>query len=122
MRQQLSALGLADYFEAVTFSSEVGVRKPHPEIYADALKKLGADPSRTLFVGDRVLEDVQGPKSLGMRAVLTREWRQEDDPGTADFVIQRLGELPAIGSRLVPRARAAHTYNGVTSGEYCFAD
>ncbi len=117
MRQQLSALGLADYFEAVTFSSEVGVRKPHPEIYADALKKLGADPSRTLFVGDRVLEDVQGPKSLGMRAVLTREWRQEDDPGTADFVIQRLGELPAIVSRLVPRAREADTYNGVTSRE-----
>ena len=117
MKQQLSALGLAHYFDAVSFSSEVGVRKPHPEIYADALKKLGADPSRTLFVGDRVLEDVQGPKALGMRAVLTREWRQEDDRGVADFVIQRLGELPAIVGRLIPGARAADTYNGVTSRE-----
>ena len=117
MRQQLAALGLANYFDAVTFSSEVGVRKPHPEIYADALKKLGADPTRTLFVGDRVLEDVQGPKALGMRAVLTREWRQEDDPGIADFVIQRLRELPAIVARLVPRAHKADTYNGVTSRE-----
>jgi putative hydrolase of the HAD superfamily len=102
MKGQLAALGLAQYFDAVTFSSEVGVRKPQREIYADALKKLGADPSRTLFVGDRVREDVQGPKALGMRAVLTREWRQEDDPGVADFVIQRLGELPAIVSRLGP--------------------
>ena len=117
MRQQVSALGLAPYFDALSFSSEVGVRKPHPEIYADALKKLGADPSRTLFVGDRVLEDVQGPKALGMRAVLTREWRQEDDPGVADFVIQRLRELPAIVGRLVRRTRAADTYNGVTSRE-----
>jgi putative hydrolase of the HAD superfamily len=117
MKQKLAAMGLANYFDAVTFSSEVGVRKPHPEIYADALKKLGADPARTLFVGDRVLEDVQGPKALGMRAVLTREWRQENDPGVADFVIQRLGELPAIVARLVPRAREADTYNEVTSRE-----
>jgi putative hydrolase of the HAD superfamily len=117
MKGQLAALGLAQYFDAVSFSSEVGLRKPHREIYADALKKLGADPARTLFVGDRVREDVQGPQALGMRAVLTREWRQEDDPGVADFVIQRLGELPAIVGRLLPGPRAADTYNEVTSRE-----
>jgi putative hydrolase of the HAD superfamily len=117
MKQQLAALGLQDYFDAVTFSSEVGVRKPHPKIYADALMKLGIEPVRALFVGDRVREDVQGPKSLGMRAVLTREWRQEDDPGVADFVIQRLGELPAVVSRLTPGPPVADTYNEVTSRE-----
>jgi putative hydrolase of the HAD superfamily len=117
MNQQLTALGLARYFDAVTFSSEVGVRKPHPAIYADALRKLGVDPSRTLFVGDRVREDIQGPQSQGMRAVLTREWRQEDDPGVADFVIQRLGELPHIVNRLLPGEREAGTYNEVTSRE-----
>jgi FMN phosphatase YigB (HAD superfamily) len=70
-----------------------------------------------VFVGDRVREDVQGPKSLGMRAVLTREWRQEDDPGVADFVIQRLDELPAVLNRLGARSQAADTYNEVTSRE-----
>jgi putative hydrolase of the HAD superfamily len=117
MEQQLAALGLADYFDAVTFSSEVGVRKPQPAIYAAALRKLGVDPSRTLFVGDRVREDVQGPQAMGMRAVLTREWRQENDPGVADFVIQRLGELLAIVRRLAAGAREADTYNGMTSRE-----
>jgi HAD superfamily hydrolase (TIGR01509 family) len=117
MNRQLVALGLAPYFDAVTFSSEVGVRKPHPAIYADALKKIGAEASQTLFVGDRVREDVQGPQALGMKAVLTREWRQEDDPGVADFVIQRLGELPAIVNRLLPGGRAADTYNEMTSRE-----
>jgi putative hydrolase of the HAD superfamily len=117
MRAQLAALGLAKYFSGVIFSSEIGVRKPHPAIYQDALAKLGVEPSRTVFVGDRVREDVQGPKSLGMRAVLTREWRQEDDPGVADFVIQRLGELPAVLNRLAARSQAADTYNEVTSRE-----
>jgi putative hydrolase of the HAD superfamily len=117
MKAQLDALGLAQYFNAVTFSSEVGVRKPHPAIYQDALAKVGVEPARTLFVGDRVREDVQGPKSLGMRAVLTREWRQEDDRGSADFVIERLGELRTVLRRLAAGPRGADTYNEVTSRE-----
>jgi HAD superfamily hydrolase (TIGR01662 family) len=117
MNAQLAALGLAKYFSGVTFSSEVGVRKPHPAIYQDALAKVGVEPSRALFVGDRVREDVQGPQSLGMRAVLLREWRQEDDPGVADFVIGRLGELPTVLNRLAVGPPAADTYNEVTSRE-----
>ena len=108
---QLAALGLRDYFDAVTFSSEVGMRKPHAEIYTDALKKLGVAPGEALFVGDRVREDVEGPKRLGMRAVLLTEWRQEDDPGLADFVIQRMGELAPIVDRMRSGTRVPGTYN-----------
>jgi putative hydrolase of the HAD superfamily len=107
MLEQLEAVGLKDYFDAITFSSEVGLRKPHPSIYADALGKLGVDARTALFVGDRLREDVEGPLRLGMRAVLLREWRQENDPGRADFVIQRLGELVPIVRQL--RAGAPQT-------------
>jgi putative hydrolase of the HAD superfamily len=117
MKEQLAFLDLAKYFSGVTFSSEIGVRKPHPAIYQDALAKVGIEASRTLFVGDRVREDVQGPKALGMRAVLTREWRQEDGAGAADFVIERLGELPTVLSRLATGPQGADTYNEVTSRE-----
>jgi putative hydrolase of the HAD superfamily len=117
MKAQLAALDLAKYFTGVTFSSEIGVRKPHAAIYRDALTKIGVEPSRTLFVGDRVREDVRGPKSLGMRAVLTREFRKEDDPGVADFVIDRLGELPTVLNRLSAGTPRADTYNEVTSRE-----
>jgi len=117
MEAQLTALGLASYFTGVTFSSEIGVRKPHPAIYQDALAKLGVEASKAVFVGDRVREDVQGPKSLGMRAVLTREFRQEEDAGAADFVIDRFGELPAVLDRLASGPQRADTYNEVTSRE-----
>jgi putative hydrolase of the HAD superfamily len=115
MTQQLAALGLLPYFDGVTFSSEVGVRKPHPEIFKDALRKVGVGADRAVFVGDRLREDIQGPQQLGMRAVLIREWRQEDDPGRADAVIQRFGELPSVVDRLAAGPRAADTYNEVTS-------
>jgi putative hydrolase of the HAD superfamily len=100
MKAQLTTLGLGGYFQGVSFSSEVGVRKPHPRIYTHALEQLGVEASQSVFVGDRLREDIQGPKSLGMRAVLTHEWRQEEDPDGADAVIQRLGELPAVLDRM----------------------
>ncbi|TMC61641.1 MAG: HAD family hydrolase, partial [Chloroflexota bacterium] len=117
MKAQLTALGLASYFTGVTFSSEIGLRKPHPAIYQDALAKVGVEASKALFVGDRVREDVQGPKSLGMRAVLTREFRQEDAAGAADLVIDRLGDLPPVLDRLASGPQRADTYNEVTSRE-----
>lgn len=94
MRAQLDHLRLAEYFDTVTWSSAVGWRKPEPRIYRQALEELEVAPQRAVFVGDRVREDVRGPKALGMRAVLLREWRQEEDPeGTADHTLDRLSQL-----------------------------
>lgn len=94
MRHDLEVLGLAELLDAATFSSEVGVRKPHPRIYLTVTEALGVDPRECLFVGDRVREDIRGPQELGMRAVLTHEFRQEEI-GTAEptAVIKRFPEL-----------------------------
>jgi putative hydrolase of the HAD superfamily len=105
MRRQVETLGLLPYFDALTFSSEVGLRKPRLPIYQDALYKLGVEARACLFVGDRVKEDVRGPHSLGMRAVLVREWRQEEDPAReADFTVSRLGEVWDIVAGLLAAA------------------
>jgi putative hydrolase of the HAD superfamily len=81
------------------FSCELGLRKPHPRIYQTVLERLDVPPEAVIFVGDRLREDVMGPKALGMRAVLTHQFRQED-PAQArvppDAVITRLAELPAV--------------------------
>jgi len=94
MNAQLDYLRLAPYFDSVTWSSAVGWRKPEPRIYRQALERLQVAPERAIFVGDRVREDVRGPQALGMRAVLLREWRQEEDPdGAADHTLDHLGGL-----------------------------
>ena len=64
--------------DAIVLSSELGYRKPSPLIYQAATQALELDPARTLFVGDRVLEDVVGPKRAGMTAVLA-EWFRDDE-------------------------------------------
>jgi len=95
MRADLEALGILERLDATTFSSEVRTRKPDPAIFADALGKLGVDPGAAVFVGDRLLDDVRGAQGSGMRAVLTREFRREEDPSVLpDAVVERLTELP----------------------------
>jgi putative hydrolase of the HAD superfamily len=101
IRADLDRMGLGKYLDATVFSSEVGVRKPDPRIFREALHRLGAEPAETAFVGDRLYDDVSGAQAAGMRAVQTRQFRQEDDPDYApDAVIDHLSELPAALERL----------------------
>ena len=77
MRQQLHHLRLFDFFDATVYSSELGVRKPNAAIYSEALHLLHVPPERALFIGDRLREDIRGPRAIGIDAVLTHEFRQE---------------------------------------------
>jgi len=100
MDARLEEFGLRSYAEAAVYSVAVGERKPHPVIYESALKALGVAPDETIFVGDRVREDVRGPQSLGMRGVLTHEFRQEDPADASPFaVISSLDELLELVER-----------------------
>jgi putative hydrolase of the HAD superfamily len=94
MRHDLEVLGLADLVDAAVYSSDVGFRKPDPRIYQAVIGRLAVEPTSCLFVGDRVKEDVLGAQALGMRAVLSHEFRQEE-PGAARpiAVINRFPEL-----------------------------
>ncbi|HKW59291.1 MAG TPA: HAD family hydrolase [Candidatus Dormibacteraeota bacterium] len=92
MRRQLRTNGIAELVDAIVFSSEVGKRKPAPELYRAALDAIRATPERTLFVGDRVREDYEGPVALGMRAVVVTA-HAEDEPRDGIPTIASLAEL-----------------------------
>jgi putative hydrolase of the HAD superfamily len=66
----LTGLGLAPLFDAVVYSQEVGVEKPHRRIFTAALDRLGLPPTRVLHVGDRRRRDVEGAQAVGMHALL----------------------------------------------------
>ncbi len=95
----LAECGLHRLVDFRVLSSETGWRKPHPAIYAAALAKAGVRPEDALFVGDRPVEDVAGPKRFGMRAVLCRF---EGDPralppwSVPDAVIPDVRSLPSF--------------------------
>lgn len=94
MDVRLADFGLLQYADAAVYSVAVGHRKPNPVIYQAALATLGMDPHEALFVGDRVREDVRGPQALGMRALLTHEFRQEEPGDAAPLAV--VGELSEV--------------------------
>jgi putative hydrolase of the HAD superfamily len=82
IRRQLDHVGVAARADAIVLSSDVGRRKPAPEIYRAVLDALGTPAARTLFVGDQAAEDYDGPRRVGMPAVLcTAHARHAPPPG-----------------------------------------
>ncbi len=61
--------GIADVFEAITYSYEVGVMKPDRRIFQAALDSLSVDASESVFIDD-FQHNVEGAESIGMQAIL----------------------------------------------------
>ncbi len=95
--------GIAAFFGSIVVSSAMGYRKPHASLFQKALEDLGVEPGHALFVGDDPVADIGGAKALGMRAVLTQQYRCTPLDGVAptpDAIIQRLSELPGVIQQL----------------------
>jgi putative hydrolase of the HAD superfamily len=81
---------IAEIFDAVVISGEVGLHKPQPEIYRLACERLGIEPADAVFVDD-LRENCAGAEAVGMAAVLHRD--------TAETV----AELDRLLGRAAPR-------------------
>ena len=77
----LDEQGLRTRLDAIVFSSDLGVRKPRPEIFGRALDELAVEPQDALFVGDRLGADIQGARGVGMRTVQAMWYRAEEADG-----------------------------------------
>jgi putative hydrolase of the HAD superfamily len=105
LRRDLDRMGIGPRLDAAVFSSEVGKRKPHPAIYEAVLSKLGIAPERALFVGDRLVEDVQGPAELGMTTVQAVWFRADENPDGIEPDYQAFTQMDVLN--VVERLRAA---------------
>jgi len=100
LRKFLQQQGIAQFFDTMTFSDEVGIRKPDPEIFNLTAGKLGTKQQETVHVGDNLKADVWGAKNAGFKAIrlLTPEGRDrqaENDPTSLVSRSKNLGTLTA---------------------------
>ena len=61
--------GLRRFFKVIVTSAALRKRKPRPDPFTEALNKLGAKPSETVFVGDSLQADVLGARTVGIRSI-----------------------------------------------------
>jgi len=97
-RLVLEREGVADLFETILVSDEVGWRKPNAAIFEQALDRLGMGPSGALFVGDRMDIDVVGAQAVGMRAAWINRGGEALPAGARppEYDIRDLAELSTI--------------------------
>ena len=89
----LRRCGICDCFAIITDSGNVGHEKPHPAIFAAALREMKADPAESLYVGDVYSVDYVGARNAGMQAVLfdvAGAYREREFPR-----VESLNELEA---------------------------
>lgn len=91
--------GLTNYFKAVVLSSKVALRKPNPEIYWEAARRVGVDPCKCAYVGDNPVRDVEGTQSAGygMMILIEEPATLAKEPPTTvvkpDYIIRETREL-----------------------------
>ncbi|MFZ0602887.1 MAG: haloacid dehalogenase type II [Roseiarcus sp.] len=84
-------------FDAVLSVDAVGVFKTHPKGYQYALDSLDLEASAISFQSSNAW-DAHGASDFGMRVVWCNRYgqRRERLPGSPDFEIRTLAELPAL--------------------------
>lgn len=92
----LTAVGLRAHLDAVVDSHRVGFEKPDPRIFQLAIERSGADPRRTLHVGDLYDADVVGARAAGLHALLLDPFGDWEGVPCA-----RLPDLPALAALIV---------------------
>lgn len=100
LRHVLDGHDLADRFDVVLTSAEAGVRKPGPDIFRQALERVGVEPDRALHVGDSFEDDVEGARAVGITPVHLRA-RAGTNPIATDrahdhHTVSRLDEVLEI--------------------------
>jgi putative hydrolase of the HAD superfamily len=94
LRRVLERHDLLRHFTVVSYSDEVGYRKPDAEIFRRTLEALGIGAGEAAHIGDNPLADVRGAQGVGMCGV---HYAADGRAGAAhaDLVVADLGELAA---------------------------
>jgi len=66
---KLNKANIDHYFQTVTNSEMVGVKKPNPKIFNHALTMAKAAPGNSIMIGDNYEADIMGALNLGFDAI-----------------------------------------------------
>ena len=82
--------GLADCFQHILISEEVGINKPQPEIFRIALERNGVTADEAVMIGDSYTSDIAGAKAAGIDQIWLHEGPTTE---TATHIISQLSEV-----------------------------
>jgi HAD superfamily hydrolase (TIGR01509 family) len=104
---------LASRFHSVVFSCDVGLAKPDPGIYREALRRLRVEASEACFIGDGGDNELSGAEQAGLRAFkalwFLRRWPHWRDEKGSIATMETIDEVVSVVDRLMDDVRASDT-------------
>ncbi len=95
--EKIQGANLAQYFDTILISGEVGIGKPDCRIFKMALDALAASPSETVMVGDSLTRDILGAQRAGLKGIwLNRSGNDAAGQVTPDAQITNLNQIPEL--------------------------
>jgi HAD superfamily hydrolase (TIGR01509 family) len=96
----IRSLGLAEFFDCITLSYQVGARKPDKRLYVEALRCLGLDADECVFVADEI-SDLEGARETGLKTILVLQGHStfqeaKDLDFKPDFQITQISQVAKI--------------------------
>jgi len=89
------------FFDDMVFSTDVGLRKPHPRIFKISLDNLSVSNEEAVYVGNSLQADIKGALNVGIRSILKRSsYYFPDDSIVPDAIIDDWSELEGALSDL----------------------
>ncbi|MCH5266294.1 MAG: HAD-IA family hydrolase [Lachnospiraceae bacterium] len=86
----LRQAGIYEYIDTFTYSCNLGVCKPNPAMFSDAVEKMGIAPENTIFVDDSE-KNLEAAAALGMNPVMILTRSDKSQNGYP--VIHRISEM-----------------------------
>ncbi len=96
LRHELAAHGMDRYFEFIIASADVGLRKPHPRVFAAALGRAAVPADRAWYVGNTIRYDVRGAAAAGIRPVWYNKKQADADLPPGALEIRSWREFPTL--------------------------
>ena len=93
---------ISKYFSFSITAEEIGVPKPQPEIFLAALKQTKVKSNEFVYVGDDMVNDIDGAKNVGMTTVWKKNNARRLNGNTVpDKIIDHIGALPKAIQEIV---------------------
>ena len=96
--ERLQQHGILQFIDLVIASAEEGVAKPDPRIFQIALERSGCKPENAVMIGDRIDNDIEPAKRMGMKTIWIKQgfggfWNICKEDEAPDNIVNDLAEL-----------------------------
>ncbi|MBE6704466.1 MAG: HAD family hydrolase [Ruminococcaceae bacterium] len=97
---KLELLDMTDKFDEIIISGQVGIHKPHRNIFDIMSWRLGIPAQNMLYVGDHPINDVEGSKAAGYIPVWVRLREEYGESADCEYSVKDVSEIPALADRI----------------------